>query len=112
MPLKLRKELKLFANADSAILNNLLMLSSLKPEIVSGLDIMIVREIDRRNFILVNLEALNLLIMEKEKELIHILIPLEKLRELEEYAFDLQKRNNKIREKSNVMEADNFGKRK
>jgi len=44
--LKLRKELKLFANLRPAIcFNQLVEASSLKPEIVSGLDIMIVREL-------------------------------------------------------------------
>ena len=44
--LKLRKELKLFANLRPAIcFNQLVAASSLKPEIISGLDIMIVREL-------------------------------------------------------------------
>ena len=44
--LKLRKELKLFANLRPAIcFKQLVSASSLKPEIVSGLDIMIVREL-------------------------------------------------------------------
>jgi len=44
--LKLRKELKLFANLRPAIcFKQLIDASSLKPEIVSGLDIMIVREL-------------------------------------------------------------------
>ena len=44
--LKLRKELKLFANLRPAIcFDQLIDASSLKPEIVSGLDIMIVREL-------------------------------------------------------------------
>ena len=44
--LKLRKELKLFANLRPAIcFKQLVKASSLKPEIVSGLDIMIVREL-------------------------------------------------------------------
>ena len=44
--LKLRKELKLFANLRPAIcFKQLVDASSLKPEIVSGLDIMIVREL-------------------------------------------------------------------
>ena len=44
--LKLRKELKLFANLRPAIcFKQLVDSSSLKPEIVSGLDIMIVREL-------------------------------------------------------------------
>ena len=44
--LKLRKELKLFANLRPAIcFKQLVDTSSLKPEIVSGLDIMIVREL-------------------------------------------------------------------
>ena len=44
--LKLRKELKLFANLRPAIcFDQLVDASSLKPEIVSGLDIMIVREL-------------------------------------------------------------------
>ena len=44
--LKLRKELKLFANLRPAIcFRQLVDASSLKPEIVSGLDIMIVREL-------------------------------------------------------------------
>ena len=44
--LKLRKELKLFANLRPAIcFKQLVGASSLKPEIVSGLDIMIVREL-------------------------------------------------------------------
>ena len=44
--LKLRKELKLFANLRPAIcFKQLVDASSLKPEIISGLDIMIVREL-------------------------------------------------------------------
>jgi 3-isopropylmalate dehydrogenase len=44
--LKLRKELKLFANLRPAIcFKQLVDASSLKPEIVSGLDIMIIREL-------------------------------------------------------------------
>ena len=44
--LKLRKELKLFANLRPAIcFKQLVNASSLKPEIISGLDIMIVREL-------------------------------------------------------------------
>ena len=44
--LKLRKELKLFANLRPAIcFKQLVQASSLKPEIISGLDIMIVREL-------------------------------------------------------------------
>jgi 3-isopropylmalate dehydrogenase len=44
--LKLRKELKLFANLRPAIcFKQLIDASSLKPEIISGLDIMIVREL-------------------------------------------------------------------
>ena len=44
--LKLRKELKLFANLRPAIcFEQLVDSSTLKPEIVSGLDIMIVREL-------------------------------------------------------------------
>ena len=44
--MKLRKELKLFANLRPAIcFNELVESSSLKPEIVSGLDILIVREL-------------------------------------------------------------------
>ena len=44
--LKLRKELKLFANLRPAIcFKQLVDASSLKPEIVSGLDILIVREL-------------------------------------------------------------------
>ena len=44
--LKLRKELKLFANLRPAIcFEQLVDASTLKPEIVSGLDIMIVREL-------------------------------------------------------------------
>ena len=44
--LKLRKELKLFANLRPAIcFKQLVESSSLKPDIVSGLDIMIVREL-------------------------------------------------------------------
>ena len=44
--LKLRKELKLFANLRPAIcFKQLVDASTLKPEVVSGLDIMIVREL-------------------------------------------------------------------
>ena len=44
--MKLRKELKLFANLRPAIcFKQLAEASTLKPEIVSGLDIMIVREL-------------------------------------------------------------------
>ncbi len=49
--LKLRKELKLFANLRPAIcFKQLVNASSLKPEIVSGLDILIVRELTRVAF--------------------------------------------------------------
>ena len=44
--LKLRKELKLFANLRPAIcFDQLIDSSTLKPEVISGLDIMIVREL-------------------------------------------------------------------
>ena len=66
--LKLRKELKLFANLRPAIcFKQLVDASTLKPEVVSGLDIMIVRELTGE-FILENLEELSQLKMEKEKE--------------------------------------------
>ena len=79
--LKLRKELKLFANLRPAIcFEQLVTASTLKPEIVSGLDIMIVREL-RAEYILGNHEELSQLRTMKEKELIHTLTQLQKLNE-------------------------------
>ena len=79
--LKLRKELKLFANLSPAIcFKQLVDSSSLKPEIVSGLDILIVRELTGGIY-LVNLEELNLLKMERVEELILTFIQLRKLKE-------------------------------
>ena len=98
--LKLRKELKLFANLRPAIcFKQLVESSSLKPDIVSGLDIMIVRELtggiyfgEPRGIKPINTHTYT------SSEIIRVA----------KVAFELaQKRNKKVTscEKSNVMEA-------
>ena len=106
--LKLRKELKLFANLRPAIcFKQLVDASSLKPEIVSGLDIMIVRELTGGIYFG---EPRGIKPIEKgERKGIntHVYTSSEIIR-VAKVAFELaQKRNKKVTscEKSNVMEA-------
>ncbi len=106
--LKLRKELKLFANLRPAIcFKQLVDSSSLKPEIVSGLDIMIVRELTGGIYFG---EPRGIKPIDKgERKGIntHSYTSSEIIR-VARVAFDLaKKRNNKVTscEKSNVMEA-------
>jgi len=106
--LKLRKELKLFANLRPAIcFKQLVDSSSLKPEIVSGLDIMIVRELTGGIYFG---EPRGIKPIDKgERQGIntHSYTSSEIIR-VARVAFDLaKKRNNKVTscEKSNVMEA-------
>ncbi len=106
--LKLRKELKLFANLRPAIcFEQLVDASTLKPEIVSGLDIMIVRELtggiyfgEPRGIKLIDNG-------ERKGVNTHAYTTSEIIR-VAKIAFDLaKKRSNKVTscEKSNVMEA-------
>jgi len=106
--LKLRKELKLFANLRPAIcFKQLVDASSLKPEIVSGLDILIVRELTGGIYFG---EPRGIKPIEKgERKGIntHIYTSSEIIR-VARVAFELaKKRNKKVTscEKSNVMEA-------
>ena len=106
--LKLRKELKLFANLRPAIcFKQLVEASTLKPEIVSGLDIMIVRELTGGIYFG---EPRGIKPIEKgERKGIntHTYTTSEIVR-VARIAFDLaKKRSNKVTscEKSNVMEA-------
>ena len=106
--LKLRKELKLFANLRPAIcFKQLVDASSLKPEIVSGLDIMIVRELTGGIYFG---EPRGIKPIEKgERKGIntHVYTTSEIIR-VAKVAFELaEKRNKKVTscEKSNVMEA-------
>ena len=106
--LKLRKELKLFANLRPAIcFKQLVESSSLKPEIVSGLDIMIVRELTGGIYFG---EPRGLEPMEnnQRKGINTHTYTTNEIQRIARVAFDLaKKRKNKVTscEKSNVMEA-------
>ena len=106
--LKLRKELKLFANLRPAIcFSQLVEASSLKPEIVSGLDIMIVRELTGGIYFGEPRGIKPIDNGERKGVNTHTYTSSEIAR-VARVAFDLaKKRNNKVTscEKSNVMEA-------
>ena len=106
--LKLRKELKLFANLRPAIcFKQLVDSSSLKPEIVSGLDIMIVRELTGGIYFGEPRGIKPIDNGERKGINTHTYTSNEIIR-VARVAFDLaKKRNNKVTscEKSNVMEA-------
>ena len=106
--LKLRKELKLFANLRPAIcFKQLVEASSLKPEIVSGLDIMIVRELTGGIYFGEPRGIKPIDNGERKGVNTHTYTSSEIAR-VARVAFDLaKKRNNKVTscEKSNVMEA-------
>ena len=106
--LKLRKELKLFANLRPAIcFKQLVEASSLKPEIVSGLDIMIVRELTGGIYFGEPRGIKPIENGERKGINTHTYTSSEIIR-VAKVAFELaQKRNNKVTscEKSNVMES-------
>ena len=106
--LKLRKELKLFANLRPAIcFKQLVDASSLKPEIVSGLDIMIVRELTGGIYFGEPRGIKPIENGERKGINTHVYTSNEIIR-VSKVAFELaQKRNKKVTscEKSNVMEA-------
>ena len=106
--LKLRKELKLFANLRPAIcFKQLVDASTLKPEIVSGLDIMIVRELTGGIYFGEPRGIKPIDNGERKGINTHIYTSSE-IQRVARVAFDLaRKRNNKVTscEKSNVMEA-------
>ena len=106
--LKLRKELKLFANLRPAIcFKQLVEASSLKPEIISGLDIMIVRELTGGIYFGEPRGIKPIENGERKGVNTHIYTSSEIIR-VARIAFDLaKKRSNKVTscEKSNVMEA-------
>jgi len=106
--LKLRKELKLFANLRPAIcFKQLVNASSLKPEIVSGLDIMIVRELTGGIYFGEPRGIKPIDNGERKGINTHTYTTSEIVR-VAKVAFDLaKKRSNKVTscEKSNVMEA-------
>jgi len=106
--LKLRKELKLFANLRPAIcFKQLADASTLKPEIVSGLDIMIVRELTGGIYFGEPRGIKPIDNGERKGINTHIYTSSEIIR-VAKVAFDLaKKRSNKVTscEKSNVMEA-------
>jgi len=106
--LKLRKELKLFANLRPAIcFKQLVDASSLKPEIVSGLDIMIVRELTGGIYFGEPRGIKPIESGERKGINTHSYTSSEIIR-VARVAFELaQKRNKKVTscEKSNVMEA-------
>jgi len=106
--LKLRKELKLFANLRPAIcFKQLVEASSLKPEIVSGLDIMIVRELTGGIYFGEPRGIIPIENGERKGINTHIYTSSEIIR-VAKVAFELaQKRNKKVTscEKSNVMES-------
>ena len=106
--LKLRKELKLFANLRPAIcFEQLVDASSLKPEIISGLDIMIVRELTGGIYFGEprGIEAIKNNERKGTKTQTYTTSEIQRVAKV---AFDLaKKRNNKVTscDKSNVMEA-------
>ena len=106
--LKLRKELKLFANLRPAIcFKQLVEASTLKPEIVSGLDIMIVRELTGGIYFGEPRGIKPIDNGERKGINTHIYTTSE-IERVARVAFDLaKKRKNKVTscEKSNVMEA-------
>ena len=106
--LKLRKELKLFANLRPAIcFKQLVDASTLKPEIVSGLDLMIVRELTGGIYFGEPRGIKPIDNGERKGINTHIYTSSEIVR-VAKVAFDLaKKRSNKVTscEKSNVMEA-------
>ena len=106
--LKLRKELKLFANLRPAIcFKQLVDASTLKPEIVSGLDIMIVRELTGGIYFGEPRGIKPIDKGERKGTNTHTYTSSE-IQRVAKIAFDLaRKRNNKVTscEKSNVMEA-------
>ncbi len=106
--LKLRKELKLFANLRPAIcFKQLVDASTLKPEIVSGLDIMIVRELTGGIYFGEPRGIKPIDNGERKGVNTHTYTSSEIIR-VAKVAFDLaKKRSNKVTscEKSNVMEA-------
>ena len=106
--LKLRKELKLFANLRPAIcFKQLVDASTLKPEVVSGLDIMIVRELTGGIYFGEPRGIKPIDNGERKGINTHTYTSSEIIR-VARVAFDLaKKRNNKVTscEKSNVMEA-------
>ena len=106
--LKLRKELKLFANLRPAIcFKQLVDASSLKPEIVSGLDIMIVRELTGGIYF-GEPRGIKPIDNGERKGINTHTYTSKEIERVARVAFELaKKRNNKVTscEKSNVMEA-------
>jgi len=106
--LKLRKELKLFANLRPAIcFKQLVDASSLKPDLVSGLDIMFVRELTGGIYFGEPRGIKPIDNGERKGINTHVYTTSE-IERVARVAFDLaRKRNNKVTscEKSNVMEA-------
>jgi len=106
--LKLRKELKLFANLRPAIcFKQLVDASSLKPELVSGLDILFVRELTGGIYFGEPRGIKPIDNGERKGINTHVYTTSE-IERVARVAFDLaRKRNNKVTscEKSNVMEA-------
>ena len=106
--LKLRKELKLFANLRPAIcFKQLVEASTLKPEIVSGLDIMIVRELTGGIYF-GEPRGIKPIDNGERKGINTHTYTSSEIKRVARVAFDLaKKRNNKVTscEKSNVMEA-------
>ncbi len=106
--LKLRKELKLFANLRPAIcFSQLVDSSTLKPEIVSGLDIMIVRELTGGIYF-GEPRGIEPIENNQRKGINTHTYTTNEIHRIARVAFDLaKKRKNKVTscEKSNVMEA-------
>ncbi len=106
--LKLRKELKLFANLRPAIcFKQLVQASSLKPEIISGLDIMIVRELTGGIYF-GEPRGIEPIENNERKGVNTHTYTTSEIQRVARVAFDLaKKRKNKVTscEKSNVMEA-------
>ncbi len=106
--LKLRKELKLFANLRPAIcFKQLVDASSLKPEVISGLDIMIVRELTGGIYF-GEPRGIEPIENNERKGVNTHTYTTSEIQRVAKVAFELaKKRNNKVTscEKSNVMEA-------